>query len=251
MPKNTEIKSILIIGAGPIVIGQACEFDYSGTQACRALKDEGYKTILINSNPATIMTDQQTADRTYIEPITPEVVEKIIIKERPDAILPTVGGQTALNCALSLEANGVLEKYGVKMIGADSKAIRKAEDRELFNKAMAKIGLEVPKNAVIHPTTCQPIQSMTNAVKNSTSRSAASLPVVGVLSRFLYEQLTETGALSNTASSSSCGGSSCMGAVYQTAHKKARPQGNDKTYGRATTTVPQLFACRFGDSACM
>ncbi len=149
MPKNTEIKSILIIGAGPIVIGQACEFDYSGTQACRALKDEGYKTILINSNPATIMTDQQTADRTYIEPITPEVVEKIIIKERPDAILPTVGGQTALNCALSLEANGVLEKYGVKMIGADSKAIRKAEDRELFNKAMAKIGLEVPKNAVI------------------------------------------------------------------------------------------------------
>ncbi|MFT4718071.1 MAG: carbamoyl-phosphate synthase large subunit [Rickettsiales bacterium] len=150
MPKNTEIKSILIIGAGPIVIGQACEFDYSGTQACKALKDEGYKTILINSNPATIMTDQQTADRTYIEPITPEVVEQIIIKEKPDAILPTVGGQTALNCALSLEKNGVLKKYGVKMIGADSKAIRKAEDRELFNRAMAKIGLEVPKNAVIN-----------------------------------------------------------------------------------------------------
>jgi len=153
MPKNSEIKSILIIGAGPIIIGQACEFDYSGTQACKALKNEGYKTILINSNPATIMTDQQTADRTYIEPITPEVVEKIIIKEKPDAILPTVGGQTALNCALSLEKNGVLEKYSVKMIGADSKAIKKAEDRELFNKAMAKIGLEVPKNAVINSMT--------------------------------------------------------------------------------------------------
>tara|TARA_Y100000389_G_scaffold114134_1_gene111314 strand:- start:20819 stop:24124 length:3306 start_codon:yes stop_codon:yes gene_type:complete len=150
MPKNSDIKSILIIGAGPIIIGQACEFDYSGTQACKALRNEGYKTILINSNPATIMTDQQTADRTYIEPITPEIIEKIISKERPDAILPTVGGQTALNCALELEKRGILDRYNVKMIGADSKAIKKAEDRELFNKAMAKIGLEVPKNAVIN-----------------------------------------------------------------------------------------------------
>lgn len=148
MPK-LNVKSILVIGSGPIVIGQACEFDYSGTQACKVLKSEGYRVVLVNSNPATIMTDESTADATYIEPITPEVVEKIIAKERPDAILPTVGGQTALNCALALHKNGVLEKYKVKMLGADPKAIEKAEDRSKFNAAMAKIGLEVPKNAVV------------------------------------------------------------------------------------------------------
>jgi carbamoyl-phosphate synthase large subunit len=149
MPK-LQVESILVIGSGPIVIGQACEFDYSGTQACKVLKSEGYRVILVNSNPATIMTDQATADATYIEPITPEVVEKIIAKERPGAILPTVGGQTALNCALALYKSGVLEKYGVKMIGANPQAIEKAEDRSKFNVAMAKIGLDVARNAVVN-----------------------------------------------------------------------------------------------------
>ena len=145
MPKRTDIQSILIIGAGPIIIGQACEFDYSGTQACKALRAEGYRIILVNSNPATIMTDPDMADRTYIEPITPEIVAKIIEKERPDALLPTMGGQTALNCALSLKKMGVLEKFNVQMIGATAEAIDKAEDRELFRHAMTKIGLETPK----------------------------------------------------------------------------------------------------------
>ena len=140
MPKRTDIKSILIIGAGPIVIGQACEFDYSGTQACKALKEEGYRIVLVNSNPATIMTDPDLADATYVEPITPEIVAKIIERERPDALLPTMGGQTALNCALSLRKMGVLEKFGVTMIGATAEAIDKAEDRELFRNAMTKIG---------------------------------------------------------------------------------------------------------------
>src|SRR5690349_12811266 len=146
MPKRTDIKSILIIGAGPIVIGQACEFDYSGTQACKALKAEGYRVILVNSNPATIMTDPELADATYIEPITPEIVAKIIEKERPDALLPTMGGQTALNTALSLKKMGVLEKFGVKMIGATADAIDKAEDRKLFRNAMTKIGLATPRS---------------------------------------------------------------------------------------------------------
>ena len=146
MPKRTDLKSILIIGAGPIVIGQACEFDYSGTQACKALKEEGYRVILVNSNPATIMTDPELADATYIEPITPEVVAKIIARERPDAILPTMGGQTALNTALSLRRMGVLERYQVEMIGADAHAIDKAEDRSLFREAMATIGLETPRS---------------------------------------------------------------------------------------------------------
>jgi carbamoyl-phosphate synthase large subunit len=148
MPKRTDISSILIIGAGPIVIGQACEFDYSGTQACKALKQEGYRVVLVNSNPATIMTDPDLADATYIEPITPEIVAKIIEKERPDALLPTMGGQTALNTALSLRRMGVLERYGVKMIGADAQAIDKAEDRELFREAMKKIGLETPRSSL-------------------------------------------------------------------------------------------------------
>ena len=150
MPKRTDIKSILIIGSGPIVIGQACEFDYSGAQACRALRDEGFKVILINSNPATIMTDPNMADVTYIEPITWKIVEKIIEKERPDALLPTMGGQTALNCALDLARHGVLEKYGVEMIGASKEAIDKAEDREKFKHAMTKIGLGSARSMIAH-----------------------------------------------------------------------------------------------------
>ena len=150
MPKRSDIKSILIIGSGPIVIGQACEFDYSGAQACKALRDEGYKVILINSNPATIMTDPNMADVTYIEPITWKIVEKIIEKERPDALLPTMGGQTALNCALDLAKHGVLEKYGVEMIGATKEAIDKAEDREKFKHAMTKIGLASARSNIAH-----------------------------------------------------------------------------------------------------
>ncbi|MFZ3122825.1 MAG: carbamoyl-phosphate synthase large subunit [Thermodesulfovibrionales bacterium] len=149
MPKRTDIKKILLIGSGPIVIGQACEFDYSGTQACKALKEEGYKVVLINSNPATIMTDPEIADATYIEPLTADIVELIIKKERPDALLPTMGGQTALNLAVELAESGVLEKYKVELIGAKLHAIKKAEDRELFKEAMAKIGLEVPKSAAV------------------------------------------------------------------------------------------------------
>jgi carbamoyl-phosphate synthase large subunit len=149
MPKRTDIQSILIIGAGPIVIGQACEFDYSGTQAVKTLKAEGYRVILVNSNPATIMTDPDLADATYIEPITPEFVEKIIAAERPDALLPTMGGQTALNCAKALAESGVLAKYNVELIGAKLDSINKAEDRLLFGQAMARIGLEVPRNAVV------------------------------------------------------------------------------------------------------
>ena len=150
MPKRTDISSILIIGAGPIVIGQACEFDYSGVQACKALKAEGYRVVLVNSNPATIMTDPEMADATYIEPVTWQMVEKIIAVERPDALLPTMGGQTALNCALDLAKHGVLEKYGVEMIGASRQAIDKAEDREKFKAAMAKIGLASPRSALAH-----------------------------------------------------------------------------------------------------
>ncbi|PZR86163.1 MAG: carbamoyl phosphate synthase large subunit, partial [Stutzerimonas stutzeri] len=151
MPKRTDIKTILIIGAGPIIIGQACEFDYSGTQACKTLKAEGYRIVLVNSNPATIMTDPELADATYVEPITPEIVAKIIEKERnvlPGgfALLPTMGGQTALNCALSLQKMGVLEKFDVEMIGATADAIDKAEDRERFREAMTKIGLSTPRS---------------------------------------------------------------------------------------------------------
>ncbi len=150
MPKRTDIKSVLIIGAGPIVIGQACEFDYSGAQACKALREEGYRVILVNSNPATIMTDPEMADVTYIEPIIWQMLEKIIAVERPDALLPTMGGQTALNCALDLARQGVLEKYGVEMIGASREAIDKAEDREKFKKAMTRIGLACPRSSIAH-----------------------------------------------------------------------------------------------------
>ena len=150
MPKRGDIESILILGAGPIVIGQACEFDYSGAQACKALREEGYRVILVNSNPATIMTDPAMADATYIEPVEWQTVARIIDRERPDAILPTMGGQTALNCALKLAAEGVLNKYGVEMIGATKDAIDKAEDRELFDQAMKRIGLETPRAALAH-----------------------------------------------------------------------------------------------------
>lgn len=150
MPKRNDIQSILIIGAGPIIIGQACEFDYSGAQACKALREEGYKVILVNSNPATIMTDPEMADVTYIEPITWQVVERIIDKEKPNAILPTMGGQTALNCALDLWRHGVLDKYGVELIGATPEAIDKAEDRQKFKEAMTKIGLGSARSGIAH-----------------------------------------------------------------------------------------------------
>ncbi|MBT4219998.1 MAG: ATP-grasp domain-containing protein, partial [Rhodospirillaceae bacterium] len=149
MPKREDIKSIMIIGAGPIVIGQACEFDYSGAQACKALREEGYRVVLVNSNPATIMTDPSMADATYIEPITTRILEKIIIKEKPDAILPTMGGQTALNAAMDLAADGILEKHGVELIGAKPDVIAKAEDRQLFRDAMEKIGLDCPTSQVV------------------------------------------------------------------------------------------------------
>src|SRR6056297_3248967 len=150
MPKRNDLKSILIIGAGPIVIGQACEFDYSGVQAVKALRAEGYRVILVNSNPATIMTDPETADAVYIEPVRWDYVREVIRKERPEALLPTMGGQTALNCALDLVREGVLEKYGVEMIGASQDAIDKAEDRERFDHAMKRIGLECPRSAIAH-----------------------------------------------------------------------------------------------------
>src|SRR5215467_3071246 len=149
MPKRTDIHKILIIGSGPIVIGQACEFDYSGTQACKALREEGYEIVLVNSNPATIMTDPELAHRTYIEPLTTEFVASIIRRERPDALLPTVGGQTALNIAVELAESGILDEYNVEMIGAKAKAVNMAEDRQLFKEAMARIGLETPRSEVV------------------------------------------------------------------------------------------------------
>lgn len=176
MPKRQDIKSILIIGAGPIVIGQACEFDYSGTQACKALKEEGYRVILVNSNPATIMTDPGLADATYIEPITPEVVAKIIAKERPDALLPTMGGQTALNTALSLKRMGVLERYNVEMIGAKPEAIDKAEDRALFREAMAKIGLETPRSLLANATEIKDIDRKLHVAERDKLKASLSGP---------------------------------------------------------------------------
>ena len=143
MPRRSDLRRILLLGSGPIVIGQACEFDYSGTQACKALRAEGYEVILINSNPASIMTDPEMADRTYIEPLTPDVVTRVIEQERPDALLPTMGGQTALNLAVTLAENRTLDRFGVELIGADLKAIQKAEDRLLFKQAMERIGVKV------------------------------------------------------------------------------------------------------------
>src|SRR5512133_1775774 len=150
MPRNNELNKILLIGSGPIVIGQGCEFDYSGVQACKALREEGYEVVLVNSNPATIMTDPEFADRTYVEPITPEVIEAIMERERPDAILPTLGGQTALNAAMELNRNGALARHGVKLIGANAQAIAKGEDRQLFKEAMLRIGLDVPRSGIAH-----------------------------------------------------------------------------------------------------
>ena len=167
MPKRNDIKSILIIGAGPIVIGQACEFDYSGAQACKALREEGYRVVLVNSNPATIMTDPETADATYIEPITPEFIEQIIIKEKPDAILPTMGGQTGLNAAMALWNKGILTKYGVELIGANAESIEKAEDRLKFRNAMDKIGLESPKSYLV-----------TNLEEAEKARNDIGLPMI-------------------------------------------------------------------------
>src|SRR6201988_1933959 len=149
MPKRTDISRILLLGSGPIVIGQACEFDYSGTQACKALREEGYEIVLVNSNPATIMTDPELAHRTYIEPLTADFVASIIKRERPDALLPTVGGQTALNIAVELAESGILDEYKVEMIGAKAKAVKLAEDRLLFKRAMAEIGLETPRSEVV------------------------------------------------------------------------------------------------------
>ncbi len=150
MPRRQDIKKIMIVGSGPIVIGQACEFDYSGTQACKALKEEGYEVVLLNSNPATIMTDPEFADRTYIEPITPEVAEQIIAREKPDVLLPTLGGQTALNLAVALARNGALARHGVELIGAQLEAIEKAEDRQLFKEAMKRVGVELPRSGLRH-----------------------------------------------------------------------------------------------------
>src|SRR5436305_926087 len=150
MPKRTDLKKILLIGSGPIIIGQACEFDYSGTQACKALREEGYEVVLVNSNPATIMTDPEMADRTYIEPIAPDVIERIIAVERPDAVLPTLGGQTGLNVGLALAESGVLDRYGCRLIGASAEAIRKAEDRDLFKRCMEEIGLESARSGLAH-----------------------------------------------------------------------------------------------------
>src|SRR5579871_4732361 len=149
MPRRDDLDRILLIGAGPIVIGQACEFDYSGAQACKALKQEGYRVVLVNSNPATIMTDPELADATYIEPITPDIVARIIEREKPDALLPTMGGQTALNTAMALHRSGKLQELGVEMIGANARAIETAEDRELFRQAMTRIGLESPKGRLV------------------------------------------------------------------------------------------------------
>src|SRR3989304_9762311 len=143
MPRREDIRSILVLGSGPIVIGQACEFDYSGTQACRALKREGYRVVLVNSNPATIMTDPEFSDSTYIEPLTPEIVEKILDRERPDAILPTVGGQTGINLAIALHERGAIERLGIELLGAGIEALRLGEDRDLFKRAMEEVGLRV------------------------------------------------------------------------------------------------------------
>ncbi len=150
MPKRSDIRRIFIVGSGPIVIGQACEFDYSGSQACKALREESYEVVLVNSNPATIMTDPEMADRTYIEPLTVEVCERIIGRERPDALLPTVGGQTGLNLAVDLAEAGILQRYGVELIGAKLHAIKKAEDRGLFKEAMMRCGLDVPRSQIVH-----------------------------------------------------------------------------------------------------
>ena len=196
MPRRTDIDSVLIIGAGPIVIGQACEFDYSGAQACKALQEEGYRVILVNSNPATIMTDPEMADAIYIEPVHWQAVERIIAKERPDALLPTMGGQTALNCALDLAREGVLEKYNVEMIAASREAIDMAEDRDLFRKAMTEIGLESPRAEIAHSLEEALEKQTVSAFQRSSGlrlRSAAAAAASPTIAR-------NSSALSRTAS---------------------------------------------------
>ena len=181
MPKRTDIRKILLIGSGPIVIGQACEFDYSGTQACKALREEGFEVVLVNSNPATIMTDPEMADRTYIEPLTPEFVAKVIERERPQAMLPTVGGQTALNLAVTLAEDGTLERFGVELIGAKLGAIKTAEDRNLFAAAMARIGLAMPKGffARSHEDAVAGLQPTGSASRSSSGRPSRSAARAG------------------------------------------------------------------------
>src|SRR3712207_5713492 len=173
MPKRTDLRKILLIGSGPIVIGQACEFDYSGTQGVKALKEEGFRVVLVNSNPATIMTDPELADRTYVEPLTVEIVEKIIAREKPDALLPTLGGQTALNLTVELAKAGVLDRHGVKLIGAQLAAIEKAEDRELFKRAMEKIGLSVPLSGY-----ARSVAEAHEIQKEIAARSGAGYPII-------------------------------------------------------------------------
>ena len=195
MPKRTDIRSIMIIGAGPIVIGQACEFDYSGAQACKALREEGYRVILVNSNPATIMTDPEMADATYIEPITPEIVAKIIEQERPDALLPTMGGQTGLNTALALDDMGVLAKFGVELIGAKREAIEMAEDRKLFREAMDRIGLENPKATIVN-TMAEAMAAIDYVGLPAIIRPAFTLGGTGggvAYNREDYERICKTG----------------------------------------------------------
>ena len=182
MPRNDQLKKILLIGSGPIVIGQGCEFDYSGVQACKALREEGYEVVLVNSNPATIMTDPEFADRTYIEPITPEVIEAIIEREKPDAILPTMGGQTALNAAMELNRNGALVRHDVKLIGANAQAIAKGEDRQLFKEAMLRIGLDVPRSGdrALHRRSRPSRRMRSEAFRSSSGRPSPSADGGGI-----------------------------------------------------------------------
>src|SRR3984957_19223698 len=174
MPRREDLKSVLVIGSGPIVIGQGCEFDYSGTQACRVLKQEGIRVSLVNSNPATIMTDPEFADATYVEPITPDVLAKVIAKERPDAVLPTLGGQTALNAAVALHQNGTLKKYDVELIGADIDAIEACEDREKFKEIVIGLGAEVPRSVI-----CHSIEDCLGAVYGNTGYGGADVLGLG------------------------------------------------------------------------
>ena len=195
MPVDTSIKSVLVIGSGPIVIGQACEFDYSGTQACRVLRAEGIRVILVNSNPATIMTDPEFADATYIEPITPEFIERIIIKEKPDAVLATLGGQTALNAAIGLYELGTLAKYGVKLIGADVDAIKRGENRELFRGIVEKVGGESAKSVICHTMEQALSQTLTSIMRNETNTMTTSPRLTDSeqldLERFKYARTSE------------------------------------------------------------
>jgi len=172
MPRRDDLHTILLIGSGPIVIGQACEFDYSGTQACKALREDGYRVVLVNSNPATIMTDPGTADRTYVEPLTWQMLEKVIEVEKPDAVLPTLGGQTALNLALELDRRGILAKHGVEMIGAKAEAIRRGEDREIFKQMMHKIGLETCRGRIVK-SPAAPAPASPGTGRSSTPRCSA------------------------------------------------------------------------------